>query len=561
MPENFYTDNEDLQFHMTRMVDWHKIIEMREHIGAEDSPYDSAEEAVETFLDMLQDPIGELAAQRLAPRAEEIDKEGCTLQDGKVILPIPLQRNLEDLSEADLMGIPLPRKYGGLEFPKTFYSAAIEIVSRADASLMNFFGLQGIAETLAEFGSEEQQQQYLPGMASGALTGAMVLTEPDAGSDLAAVRSKADIEAKQDPQTGEWRIQGTKRFITNGCGDVLIVLARSEDPEKYKGGRGLSLFVVEKSEAVQVRRIEHKLGIHGSPTCELFFDSAPAQLIGNRGWGLIKYTSWLMSAARLAVAGQSLGICEAALREAKKYADEREQFGKKIKAFPQVAAILADMQVETEAVRSLVFDTSFYVDLMEGAVKKERKEEARKYTKIAEVLTPIVKYYASEMCIKIANDAIQIHGGSGYMQEYPVERLYRDARITNIYEGTSQIQINWAIARILKGDLTELLDSYSGRQYSQEELTHLIERVNEAYTSLKQTIDYVNAQDSDYRELVARRIVDMVIDVYVAYLLIAQAEHWDKKVKSVRHFINGMMPRVEMNRQYAMSGNQIEIDV
>jgi alkylation response protein AidB-like acyl-CoA dehydrogenase len=578
---NFYLDNDDLRFHIEQMVDWTSIIELKEEIGSADCPYENIEEAVETYIDMLNDPIGELAANRIAPRAAEIDAEGCSFENGVVTLPAAMVKNLDDLKDAQLTGITLPTKYGGLNFPVTFYTAATEIISRADAALMNFFGLQGIGETIAKFASDEMKDEYLPGFCSGELTGAMVLTEPDAGSDLAAIQTKAIISATLDPDTGEWTIRGTKRFITNGCGDVLLILARSEDPTRFGGGRGLSLFLVEKSEAVQVRRIEEKMGIHGSPTCEIYFNDAKGILIGQRGKGLTRYVSWLMNAARLAVAAQALGICEAAFREAKKYADEREQFGKKIKEFPAVAEMLVEMKVNTEAVRSLVYATSQAIDLQEGAEAKippapfnkggvaqkddtrlnDLKEKAREYERLAEVLTPLSKYYAAEICNKVANDALQVHGGNGYMKDYPIERLYRDARITNIYEGTSQIQIDWAMSRILRGNLNSALAKFSEQTYADEELSTLVSEVKKAQDMLSASIEYVNnKKDTDYRNLTAKKVVDMAIDVYVSYLLLNQAEKSARKKSVAKKFIRDMAPRVEMNSKYMTSGDKTAIE-
>lgn len=545
---NFYLDNDDLVFHTKQMIDWDPIVKLREEIGTDESIYDSVEEAIETYLDMLEDPIGDIAANRIAPRAEEVDQQGCKLENGVVILPEGTQKNLEDLCDAQLTGITLAIEYEGLNFPVTFYTAATEIVSRADVSLMNFFGLQGIAETIELFGSDELKEQYLPKLATGELTGAMVLTEPDAGSDLAAIQTRAIL----DPDTDEWRITGTKRFITNGCGDVLLVLARSEDPKKSSGGRGLSLFLVEKSDAVKVRRVEDKLGIHGSPTCELYFDNAEAVLIGKRRRGLTRYVNWLMNAARLAIAAQSLGICEAALREAISYADEREQFGKKIKAFPAVAEMLANIKVNTEAVRTLVYATSQMVDLSSAD---------KKYSRLADVLTPIAKYYSTEKCIEVVNDALQIHGGNGYMKDYPIERLYRDARITSIYEGTSQIQVDWAMSRISRGYLAGAFNKYAQRKYDDELLNSLHTSVTSAHKKFNEAVEFVNdKKEPDYRDLVARKIVDMAIDVYVSYLLLEQAEKLDQKKIVAEYFIKSMLPRVEMNKTYAMSSNKIAIE-
>ena len=552
--DNFYLDNPDLRFVVERWIDWRRIVELKEDLGSDECPFESVEEAVETFADMLKDPIGMLAAQRIAPRAEEVDREGCKLVDGEVRLPEGMVKSLRELSEAQLMGITLPREYGGLSFPKSFYTAATEIISRADASLMNFFGLQGIAETIALFGSDELKERYLPGLCSGELTGAMVLTEPEAGSDLGAIQTRAFY----DEGAGVWRIRGTKRFITNGCGDVLLVLARSEDPKRYAGGRGLSLFLVEKGERVVVRRIEEKMGLHGSPTCELYFDDAPAYLIGRRGRGLTRYVSWLMEAARLAIAAQSLGICEAALREGVNYADEREQFGRKIKEFPQVAEMLVDMQVYTEAVRALVYATSQAVDLKEGAERRGLKDEARRWGRLAEVLTPIAKYYASEVCIRIASDSLQIHGGSGYMRDYPIERIYRDARITNIYEGTSQIQINWALPRILRGDLDEELEMRRNGDYGEHE--DLAGKARQGHDLFAKALEKVRSSDPDYRDLVARKLVDMAIDVYISYLLLDQAKLWDRKRWVAAKFISDALPRLRMNLDHILSGDKTALE-
>ncbi|MFH0908992.1 MAG: acyl-CoA dehydrogenase family protein [bacterium] len=557
--ENFYLDNKDLQFIMEQSVDWNSIVRLRENIGAEDCPYSAPEEAMATYLEMLKDPIGSLAAQRIAPRAAEVDDIGCQFKDGQVIFPEGLERNLKDLRDAQLMGLTIPAKYGGLNFPETMYTAAIEIVSRADASLMNFFGLQGgIAETICHFGSERLRAKYLPGMATGEFTGAMALTEPDAGSDLANVQTRAGgFEAMHDPETDEWTLTGTKRFITNGCGDIILVLARSEDPDKKGGGRGLSFFLVEKSDKVKVRRIEDKLGIHGSPTCELYFENAPGYLIGKRGFGLARYTTWLMLAARMAVAAQAQGISQAALNAARKYADEREQFGKPIKAFPQVASLLHNMQVYSEASRALLYATSQIVDLHQGSEARGMKDDEKKYGKQAELLTPMVKYYATELANRIAYDAIQIHGGNGFMREYPVERLYRDARITNIYEGTSQIQLIWAISRIVRGDMDELIQDISAKPFVEPELQGLAAKASQCRAMFGEVVAFLREKEPDYREWVARNVVDMAVDVYASYLLLRQAEKWDYKRAIARKFVNDALPRCTMNRDYAMNAELV----
>ncbi len=557
MPENFYLDNDDLRFHVESMIDWKSILAIKENFGSDDCPYANAQEAIETYVDMLKDPVGEIAANRIAPRAKEIDEQGCVCENGVVKYPEGLKNNIKDLNDAQLAGVTLARKYGGLEFTKTFYAAATEIVSRADASLMNLFGLQGIGETIEKFGSEGLKDTYLPKLATGEYDAAMLLTEADAGSELGAMRTKATL----DPKTGKWTINGTKRFITFGCAEVLVTLARSEDPAVAAGPMGVSCFVVKKGEGVVVRRIEHKLGIHGSPTCEIHFTNAPAQLVGERGMGLTKYGMWLMKGARLAVAAQAVGICEAALVEARKYANEREQFGQKIKNFPAVAEMLADMRVKTEAARTLLYAASQMVDLEESAKAKGLKE-GRTYSRLVDILTPLAKYYAAEVCNKVADDAIQIHGGNGFTTEYPVERYYRDARITNIYEGTSQIQAAWAVTRLLRGGLNEVFEKLSAQPVTNAELKPLIEKTKQAQKHLSEAVAYVTTQSADYWDLVARKVCDMAIDVFVSYEFVRQAEKaGDKfgKVRVARKFVNDMLPRVEMNKQYAMSGTRLEL--
>ncbi len=553
--ENFYTDNPDLRFQIEQVIDWDAILAARGALEGDDALFESAEEARAAFTDMMEDPIGALAAQRIAPRAQEVDEIGCTFENGEVIFPEGLQRNLKDLCDAQLMGLPLPARFGGLGFPETYYMAAIETISRADASLMNFFGLQGgIAETIEQFGSEELKAKYLPGMAVGELTGAMALTEPDAGSDLANVqtRAKDGFAAVEDPVTGQWLLSGTKRFITNGCGDVILVLARSEDPEKKGGGRGLSFFLVEKGPKVQVRRIENKLGIHGSPTCELYFDQAPGYLIGQRGFGLARYTTWLMLAARLAVAAQAQGISEAAYRAALAYADEREQFGKPIREFAQVRAILLNMRIGVETSRALLYATSQIVDLNQGAGKRGDKAASKRYTRLADALTPMTKYYATEIANRMAYDAIQIHGGNGFMREYPVERLYRDARITNIYEGPSQIQIGWAISRIVRGDLDALYDEYAGPAHADPRVETLAESTRTVLADLREVASFLQSKDVEYREWVAPHVVDMAIDVLISFLLLQQADRWPEKLEVARPFVRGMVARAAMHKAMAL---------
>lgn len=566
--ENYYSDNSDLTFYIEKFIDWQAILEARGEIGSADDQYVSTEEALEIFAGTLQDPVGELAAKRIAPRAHEVDQEGCGLADGEVILSEGARRNLQELRDADLMGITLPREYGGLNFPYTAYIAAVEIISRADASLMNLFGLQSIADTILLYGTEDMKKEFLPRFASGECSGAMVLTEPDAGSDLTSVRTMASF----DEASGRWLIRGTKRFITNGGADVLLVLARSEDPSKYKGARGLSLFLVEKCDRVHVRRLENKMGIHGSPTCELQFDNALARLVGRRGHGLTRYVAWLMDAARLAVAAQAVGISEAAAREARNYAAKREQFGMPIYKFPAVADMLTEMIVLLEASRALLYLSSFFFDIEHG-LKFLRKEgipagsAARyaEYRDMAAVLTPMAKYYTAENAQKITYNAAQVHGGNGYMAEYPVERLYRDARITSIYEGTSQIQINAAMPRILRGTIDKWAeDMLSELGISGAE--DLLEPLSEMRTKFRESLQFIKVKkvgegpDSLYRDLYAESLVLMASELVASLWLSMQAGEGEHKAAVAKKFVYDAALRAEALHKRVTSGKAFAID-
>ena len=451
---NFFSDNDDILF-LFNHFDLAELARIQER-GFEDSknpaidyaPADDAD-AVDNYRRILE-IVGDVAGNTIAPRAEQVDAEGNALnEDGTVTLNPLVADNLKRLAQADLMGFTLPRRYGGLNCPNLIYTMAIEMVSRADASLMNIFGLQGIAETINAFADDKIKGEFLPRFARGEVTGAMVLTEPDAGSDLQAVR----LRAYQDDD-GQWYLRGVKRFITNGCGEVLLTLARSE-PE-IADGRGLSLFISERNPRIRVRHLEHKLGIHGSPTCELVYDDTPARIIGERQRGLITYVLALMNGARVGIAAQSLGIAEAAYRLARVYAHSRKQFGGPIERLPAVADMVTDMKLQIEAARALTYETSRICDIennnslvldavSDGAAisadeLKVRKDLSRSVKRLNGMLTPMSKYYASEMCIRVADTALQVLGGSGYMAEYGIERFYRDVRLFRLYEGTTQIQ-------------------------------------------------------------------------------------------------------------------------
>lgn len=545
---NFFTENSDLVFHFNNL-DYRRIVEIAEDNFEQAKEFNYApvnyEDAMENYRKVLE-MTGDLTGNYIAPRAADVDIEGAQYADGKVDYAKGTQQNLKELTMADLMGMVLPRKYGGLNFPLTIYMMATEMVARADASLMNIFGLQDIAEMIDKYGTDEQKQKYIPGFCTGEYTGAMALTEPDAGSDLQAVK----LQAYQD-EKGNWFLRGVKRFITNGNAQVHLVLARSEPGTK--DGRGLSMFACFTDKTVRVRRIEHKLGIHGSPTCELQFNDTPAELVGQRKFGLIKYVFDLMFRARMGVSAQALGISQAAYEEALMYAKDRVQFGKSIYNIPAVSNMLIDMRVMVEYNRSLLYATGVFVDMKEKTVvliekyKKEGKSvtdlnnELKYYTKISNLLTPMTKYWLSECANKITYDSMQIHGGTGYMKEFRVERLARDARITNIYEGTSQLQIVAAISGVINDILKDTFDKKENKNYPGG-LSRLASYLKEIRVIFYDCLKYVmDKKDNEFQDVAAKDLVELYSYLFIGYLLLDEAEiEPRKKFIAGRYIINSL---------------------
>ncbi len=558
---NFFTDNDDLLFQFD-FWDLGALAELKENGFNEAGEFDYAPvdeaDAVDNYRRALE-VVGDIAGDFIAPRAEDVDREGHELDDGVVHYNPLVMENVKCLGDADLFGFTLPRRFGGLNMPTLVYSMANEIVSRADASLMNIFGLQGIAETINAFASEELKEKYLPRLITGEHTGAMALTEPDAGSDL----QRVNLAATEAPD-GTWRLNGVKRFITNGCGDILLVLARSEPEET--GGLGLSLFICEKQKAIRVRHLEDKLGIHGSPTSELEFHDAVAHIVGERRRGLVTYTMALMNGARVGIASQSVGVAEAAYREARDYAHTRIQFGRAIETFPAVAELLVEMKILVEASRSLTLDASRLMDfenvlleklergLVEGQEARDVKKQQRRFKRLAAFLTPVSKYYASEAAVKVTSDAIQILGGSGYMRDYPLERYYRDARIMPIYEGTSQLQIVAAVHGVTSGVAEGYFEKLDGD--FQKPLGGLAKTLRTARAELAKCIAYVKAAGSEYTDLYARDLVDSAIDILVGYHFLRQARTSHRKAVAARHFIPRALRRVRMRTKNITSGDQ-----
>lgn len=539
---NFFTDNKHLKFHLEHPL-MKKIVDLKERHYEDYGKYDDAPADFEDALDNYEkvlDIIGEIAGVTIDENAESVDATGAKVVNDHVVYAEGTAENIEKLKNANLFGLSLPRRYEGLNFPIVPYVMSAEIISRADAGFANIWGLQDCAETIHEFADEEIRQDVLPRFNRDGITAAMDLTEPDSGSDLQSVQLKAHYDEKQ----GTWLLNGVKRFITNGDADVSLVLARSE--EGTKDGRGLSLFLYEKGDdKMIVRRIENKLGIKGSPTCELVFKDAPARLIGDRKMGLIKYVMALMNSARLGVGAQSVGIAEAAYREALVYAKEREQFGKAIIKFPAVYEMLTDMEMKTTAIRSLLYETSRYVDIYktyqfiseERKLEKEERQEMKKYQRLADVFTPITKLFSSEYANQVAYDSLQVHGGSGYMKDYPVERLFRDARITNIYEGTSQLQVVAAIRGVSNGTFLNVMNDFSENKVKPEmEYLHkTLAKMKDQYEKAVRKVREM--EDDEYWDFHARRLVEMAGHIIIGYLLLYDANRDAEYNKAAAQFI------------------------
>ncbi len=567
---NFFDDNPDMLFRFDS-TDLSRVVEQMEDGYKYAADFDYAprnyDDAMDNYRRVLSS-LGELCGEFIEPRAEDVDRQGARLnEDGTVSYAPGTADAMEKLAQADLMGCTLPYRFGGLNFPNFIYTIATEIVSRADASLMNLFGLQGIAETINAYASEEIKQEYLPDFAAGKVTGAMVLTEPDAGSDLQAVK----VRGYQD-ENGQWRVQGVKRFITNGCGEILLVLARTE-PE-LTDGRGLSLLLVERGPQVAVRRIEDKLGIHGSPTCELQFNDAPAKLIGERQRGLITYVMALMNGARLGIAAQGLGIGEAAYAVAREYARTRKQFGVPIEEMPPVRDLLVEMRMEVDASRALTYETAYCVDMMYGAarklhededldkdLKKELRNQERTYKRLNGMLTPMSKYLSSEMCNRVAYNAIQVLGGSGYMRDYPCERYFRDARIAPIYEGTTQLQIVAAVRGVMSGTAGKYVDEILNSRTWTGPLEDLAQQLAEGRQVLADIVGYVKTKPGTaYMDLYGNKIVDVAIDVLCGALFLRDAALDETRIPRVRRWLATRMTRGRYLKELVLSGDTSTMD-
>lgn len=555
---NYYTDHPEMEFHLHHPL-MKRIVALKERDYEDKDKYDDApvdyDDAIENYKRIL-DITGDIAANVIAPNSEAVDLEGPHLENGRMIYASKTEENMDTARKAGLWGISMPRRYGGLNLPNTTFSMLSEIISAADAGFQNIWSLQSCIDTLYEFGSESQRQKYIPRICAGE-TMSMDLTEPDAGSDLQRVMLKATYSEEE----GCWLLNGVKRFITNGDSDIHLVLARSE--EGTRDGRGLSMFIYDKRQGgVNVRHIENKLGIHGSPTCELTYKNAKAELCGDRKMGLIKYVMSLMNGARLGIAAQSVGVEQEAYNEALAYAKERAQFGEKIINFPAVYDMLSRMKAKLDAGRSLLYMTARYVDIYKALedIQRDRKltaeerNEMKLYKKLADAFTPLAKGMNSEYANQNAYDAISVHGGSGFIMEYKSQRLYRDARIFSIYEGTTQLQVVAAVRYITNATYLNIIKEMLAAEVS-EEMKPLKERVATLVEQYEKAVAYVKeANNQELHDFLARRLYDMTADIIMSLLIIDDASKAPELfAKSANVYVRHAEAEVAGHAQYVMN--------
>lgn len=555
--DNLYLDNPRFKHHLHHPL-MKRIVELKERNYADKDKFDYApidfEDAMDSYEKVLE-IVGEICATTIAPNAEGVDHDGPTVENGRVTYAPGTQENLDAVRKAGLMGISMPRRYGGLNFPNVAYIMAAEMVSDADAGFGNIWALQDCAETLYEFGTPEQHEKYIPRVCAGE-TMSMDLTEPDAGSDLQSVMLKATYNEAD----GNWYLNGVKRFITNGDSDLHLVLARSE--EGTKDARGLSMFIYDKrSGGVDVRRIENKMGIKGSPTCELVYKNAKVELCGDRKLGLIKYVMALMNGARLGIMAQATGLSEAAYREGYAYAQERKQFGKAIIEFPAVYEMLALMRAKADASRSMLYETARFVDVYkaledisrERKLEPEERAEMKKYSKLADAFTPMGKGMTTEFANQNTYDSIQIHGGSGFMKDYTCERLYRDARITNIYEGTTQLQVVAAIRHVTTGTYLSQIKVYEEMDYKPE-LEDLKMKLKDMTAKYEELVTLITEdKDQEYLDFHARRLVESAAHCVLGYLLLQDATKDESFRRSAEVYVS--YGQAEVNKMYSYIKN------
>ncbi len=564
---NFYTDHPELKFELENNPLMKRIVELKERDYADKDAYDYAPQNFEDALDSYDrvcDLTGDICANIIAPNAEAVDAEGPHCENGRVRYASKTYENLDATVKAGLCGVTMPRRYGGLNFPCTAYTIINEMIATADAGFENIWSLQDCIETLYEFGDEDQRQRFVPRVCKGE-TMSMDLTEPDAGSDLQSVMLKATWSEEDNC----WLLNGCKRFITNGDSDIHLVLARSE--EGTKDGRGLSMFIYDKRQGgVNVRRIENKLGIHGSPTCELVYKNAHAELCGSRKLGLIKYVMALMNGARLGIAAQSVGISAAAYEEGLAYAKDRKQFGKEIINFPAVYDMLAIMKAKLDAGRALLYQTARYVDIYkcledierERKLTPEERKELKKYSKLADSFTPLAKGMNSEYANQNSYDCIQIHGGSGFMLEYACQRLYRDARITSIYEGTTQLQTVAAIRYVTNGFYSEVINDLFAETEIDEKYAEMkarVEKMAEKYNAAVAKV--VELKDDEFKDFCSRHLYEMAADTVMSILILRNASKCPALFeKSAKVFVRYAAAEVEKHADFVADAQPTDLE-
>jgi alkylation response protein AidB-like acyl-CoA dehydrogenase len=561
---NYYSDHPEIEFHLGHPL-MKRLVELKEknYVDAKDYPDAPVnyEDAIENYKRLLE-ITGDVAANIIEPNSEDVDLEGPHLENGRMHYASKTYENLDATRKAGLHGISMPRKYGGLNLPNIIFSMASEVIAAADAGFQNIWSLQSCIDTLYEFGSEDQRQRYIPRVCAGESM-SMDLTEPDAGSDLQRVMLKATQDAD-----GTWRLNGVKRFITNGDSDIHLVLARSE--EGTKDGRGLSMFIYDKKNGgVTVRHIENKLGIHGSPTCELVFKNAKAELCGSTRLGLIKYVMALMNGARLGIAAQSVGVEQEAYNVALAYAKEREQFGKKIITFPAVYDMLSRMKAKLDAGRSLLYQTARYVDIYKAlediardrTLTPDERKEMKQYSRLADAFTPLAKGMNSEFANQNAYDAISIHGGSGFIMEYKAQRLYRDARIFSIYEGTTQLQVVAAIRYVTNGTYLNIIQEMMGYDCC-DCVKPLKDRVAKLVSLYSEAVEKVKADaNQEEHDFLARRLYDMTADIIMSLLIIEDASRAPELFKkSANVYVRMAEEEVMGHHAYVMNFKAEDLD-
>jgi alkylation response protein AidB-like acyl-CoA dehydrogenase len=553
--------------YLNHLIDWDFYFRLRKG----DDVDVEAEKAA--LLEVLE-TAAKICAE-IEPEAREGWQVAAVLKDGQVVVPGHIRRGYEKFKEAGLVSWAVEEAYGGFGLPAFVVNVLLQMIARADAGLMTILGLQaGVAEDIQLYASEELKQRYLPLLASGEAMGAMDLTEPQAGSDLGAIATRASQE------DGRYFLDGEKIFITNGGCEIHLVLARDADTFDASKGttRGLSLYLCPRTlpdgsrNGLHVVRLEHKLGIHGSPTAALRFDHAEAFLVGKKGEGF-KAMLTLMNNARLGVAGQGVGISEASLSCALDYARQRKQFGTAIGDMPLMKNMLSRMTLELEGSRALLYRACILIDknraietaIQRGGLSEAEKGELEKLRERNDVrirlLTPLAKYLATETCDGISRNAIQVHGGLGFMAESEAGKLHSDAIITTIYEGTSEIQVSFALKEIGKGALTVVFDEVRKEleQVSEGELVAYADRLRGGIATILDAAGALLA-DFNYALLSARHVAEMVCSVTVGVELLKQAKADPRRLDLAATWINLRMLDIESRAAHVKAGDVSSVD-